>query len=262
VRDHKAGGSEVFLFAHPFAVGGEVAEQVRPADLTAGGVEVVVAGVTIGADDPAVALAEHDLRLGGVPARRDPEHGSRAGKRAPERPAVAAGLPPGLVDVHDRRALELLLQPGVRRGERLAGPLDDRVDRPGRKLDAEQLAGELGGGATGDPVAHRERDHRSLEPRPERPPRRRGSLGRRDRRALRTADAVQPILGHPNRGRRQLAHLTPPRLGRINTIGPGEHPRARPAPLRPMLDHLVDPLGRKQPPVATLVPVLPTPLAA
>src|SRR6266542_4165110 len=67
VRDDQSGVSEVFLCAHPFAVGGEVAEQVRPADLAAGRVEVVVATPAVRADDPGVAFAEHGLCLGGVP---------------------------------------------------------------------------------------------------------------------------------------------------------------------------------------------------
>lgn len=79
-----------------------------------------------------------------MPAGRDPEHRCSAGERAPEHAAVAAGLPAGLVDVDDRRALDLLLQPRVRGGERLAGALDDRIHRPGRDLDPEQLPGELG----------------------------------------------------------------------------------------------------------------------
>jgi hypothetical protein len=95
-------------------VGGEVAEQVRPAELAAGRVEVVVACPAVGADDPVVAFAEHDLGLGAVPAGGDPEHRSAPGERTPEQAALAAGLPTGLVDVDDGRALDLLLQAGVR----------------------------------------------------------------------------------------------------------------------------------------------------
>ena len=65
---------------------------------------------------------------------------------------------------------DLLLEPGVRRGERLTGALDDRVDRPGRELDPEQLPGELGRVTARDAVAYRERDDGGLQPRPERPP--------------------------------------------------------------------------------------------
>jgi hypothetical protein len=70
-----------------------------------------------------------------VAAGRDPKHRRLARQRAPQRPASAGGLPAGLVDVDDRGCFDLLLEPGVRRGERLTGALDDRVDRPGRELD-------------------------------------------------------------------------------------------------------------------------------
>ena len=178
------------LFAHPFAVGGEVAEEVGPAELALVGVEVVVAAPAVRADDPVVAFSEHGLRLGGVPAGRDPEQPGLTGERTPEHPALAAGLPAGLVDVHDRRPFDLLLKPGVRRGERIAGALDDRVHRPGRELDPEKLTGELGRVTTRDTVADRKRDDSGLESRPERPPRLDRRLGCRERRALRTAHPV------------------------------------------------------------------------
>ena len=117
---------------------------------------------------PAKRSPSSVLRLGGVAAGRDPEHRGLAGQRAPQRSAAAGGLPAGLVDVDDRRRLDLLLEPGVRRGERLTGALDDRVDRPGRELDPEQLPRELGRVAAGDTVADRERHDRGLQPRPER----------------------------------------------------------------------------------------------
>jgi hypothetical protein len=68
------------------------------------------------------------------------------------------------------------------------------------------------------------------------------------------------VLGHRDRDRRQLGHLTPSRLGRIDTVRLSELVRARPAPLRPMLDDLVDPLRWKQPPIPAFMPMLPTPL--
>jgi hypothetical protein len=46
--------------------------------------------------------------------------------------------------------------------------LHDRVYRPGRDLDPEQLPRELGRVATRDAVTYRERDDRRLQPRPER----------------------------------------------------------------------------------------------
>jgi hypothetical protein len=144
------------------------------------------------------------------PWRPDPEDRAAGAQGAPQRPVAAGGLPAGLVDVDHRRRLDLLLEPGVWRGERLAGPLDDRVDRPGRQLDPEQLAGELGRVAAGDTVSHRERHDRGLQPWPERRPwHLAGKLGPGRGGALGAADSVQPVLGHAHRGRRQLSDLVP-----------------------------------------------------
>jgi hypothetical protein len=71
---------------------------------------------------------------------------------------------------------------------------------------------------------------------------------------------VQPVLRHPDRDRRQLGHLTASRIGGIDTIRLGELVRTRPAPLRPMLDDLPDPLRWKQPPIPAFMALLPTPL--
>src|SRR5207244_11416191 len=78
-------------------------------------------------------------------------------------------------------------------------------------------------------------------------------------RARGAAHPVQPMLAHSDSDRRQLGHLTPRRLSDIDTLGFGENVRARPAAVGPMLDDLVDLLGRKQPPVPALVSVLPPP---
>jgi hypothetical protein len=71
---------------------------------------------------------------------------------------------------------------------------------------------------------------------------------------------VQPVLGHPDRDRWQLGDLTPRRLDCIDTLRLGELVRARTAPVRPVLDELVDPFGRKQPPIPALMPLLPATL--
>src|SRR5271155_805105 len=68
---------------------------------------------------------------------------------------------------------------------------------------------------------------------------------------------MQPMLGHNHTGRRQLRHLVAGRLAGINTLRQLEHVRAGLAPLRPMLDNLVDLLRRQQPPMLTLMPRLP-----
>jgi hypothetical protein len=128
VRDHEAGVSEVFLFAHAFAVGGEVAQEVGPAELPLDGFEVVVAAPAVRADDAGEALAEQRPGLERVPAGRDPEHRGPAREHAPQGAAAAGGLPAGLVDVDDLGCLDPPLELGVGAGERVPGPLDDRVD--------------------------------------------------------------------------------------------------------------------------------------
>src|SRR6266542_2402240 len=120
--------AELFLVGHAFAVGGEVSDQVGPAELSLARVEVVVAAPAVGADDPGEALAEQHPRLGRVAAGRDPEDRGSAGQRAPQCPPAAGGLPPGLVDIDDRGRLDPLLELRMRRGERLADALHDRVD--------------------------------------------------------------------------------------------------------------------------------------
>src|SRR6266542_3144615 len=118
---------------------------------------------------------------------------------------------------------------------------------------------ELGRVAAGDTVPDRERHDRRLQPRPERRPRHlAGKLGSRPGGAPRAAHAVQPMLGHDDRGRRQLCDLVPPRLRRVDQVRRAEYVRARPAPLGPMLDDLVDLLGRKQPSMPALVTRLTT----
>ena len=131
-------------------------------------------------------------------------------------------------------------------GERLAGALDDRVHRPGRDLDPEQLPGELGRVTTRHAVAHRERDDRCLEQRPERQPRLGGRLGRGHGRALRAAHPVQPMLAHPYRDRRQLRQLMPRRLLHVDEFARAELALTRSAAIGPMLDDLIHELGRKQ----------------
>src|SRR5438876_2971671 len=112
-RDAQALLAELLLFGHAFAVGGEVSEQMRPAERPLGRIEVVVAAPAIGADDPGEALAEQRPGLEGVAAGSDPEDRGSGGQGAPERAVAAGGLPAGLVDVDDRRRFELLLEPGV-----------------------------------------------------------------------------------------------------------------------------------------------------
>jgi hypothetical protein len=182
---------------------------------------------------------------------------------APQRAVAAGGLPAGIVDVDHRRRPDLPLEPGVRAGERLAGPLDDRVDRAGRQLDPEQLPGELGRVAARDTVADGEGHDRGLQPRPERRAGHTGwKLGPRLGGADRAAQPVQAVLADPHRHRRQLGDLVPRSLSSINALPLGEDVRTGRTPLRPVLDDLVDPLSWKQRPMAALVPKLAAPLAS
>src|SRR2546428_11376264 len=67
------------------------------------------------------------------------------------------------------------------------------------------------------------------------------------------------MLGDPDSDRRQLGDLVPPRFRGVNALQLAEHVRAPLAALWPMLDDLVDLLGRKQPPVLALMPGLAAP---
>jgi hypothetical protein len=69
------------------------------------------------------------------------------------------------------------------------------------------------------------------------------------------------MLGHPHRDRRQLGDLVAPRFRNADPLCLTEDVRARAAALRPMLDDLVDPIGRKQPTVPALMPRLAAPTA-
>ena len=67
------------------------------------------------------------------------------------------------------------------------------------------------------------------------------------------------MLSDLDRDRRQLDNLVAPRLHGVDQLLRAEHVRARLAPLGPMIDELVDPLRRKQPPVLALMPGLAAP---
>ena len=72
---------------------------------------------------------------------------------------------------------------------------------------------------------------------------------------------MEPMFAHPDRDRRQLGQLTPRRLLRVDEFARAELALTRSAAIGPMLDDLVDQLGRKQPPIAALMPGLPTALS-
>lgn len=86
--------AERLLFDHAFAVGGEVAEEVRPAELSLAGIQVVVAAPAVGADDPGEALAKQRPGFEGVASGGDSEDRGAGGQGAPERAVAAAGFQP------------------------------------------------------------------------------------------------------------------------------------------------------------------------
>jgi len=93
--DLEAGGAELLLGAEALAVGGEVADQVRPAELTSLGVEVVVGPPAVRAGDAGELLAEQRLSLALVATLGDAEDGGAARERPPERALAAAQAPAG-----------------------------------------------------------------------------------------------------------------------------------------------------------------------
>src|SRR5665647_3406918 len=82
--DPKAGGAELLLGAEALAVGGEVADQVRPAELTSLHIEVVVGPPAVRAGDAGDLLAEQRLSLALVATLGDAEDGGAARERPPE----------------------------------------------------------------------------------------------------------------------------------------------------------------------------------
>lgn len=107
----------------------------------------------------------------------------------------------------------------MRRGQRVCGPGEDRVDRARADARPEQLFGKLDHVAAGDAVAHRQRDKRRLQARAE------GALrdllgkpGSRAPSAPRTAHALGTVLGHRDRQRRQLFDLVARRLAHRLTL--------------------------------------------
>jgi len=71
--DREACLAELFLGGESLAVGGEVADEVRPAELALCGVEIVVGPPAIRADDAREVLAEQRLDLALMTAGGDPE---------------------------------------------------------------------------------------------------------------------------------------------------------------------------------------------
>ena len=241
-------------------MGGEVADEMSPAELSPFGIEVVVGPPAIGAGDAGELLAEQRLGLAAVAVGGDPQQRHPRGEGAPERAFAAAQAPAGLIDVERRRAADLLGKRSVGLRQRRAGLPHDGVDRAGRDLGAEQLAQQLRGVASGDAVAHHQDGNRRLQARAEGASRHPdGKLSARAGAAGRAAQAMEPVLGDDDRDRGQLHHLMASRRADGATLCHVEAVAAG-AGLGPVVDELIDALERQQGTASALVTGLGTSL--
>src|ERR1700733_568130 len=148
--------------------------------------------------------------------------------------------------------------------ERDRAALADRLDRPDRHADPEQVTGELRHVTARDTVARGQRQHRCLQPGPER---RRRDISRELRRrpafAARAAQTMAAMLPENQRDRRQLDHLTATRTPRRQLLLHAELTPTTAAALRVVIHELADlTLVHKRPAGAlmTRLPTSPPPL--
>ena len=143
--------------------------------------------------------------------------------------------------------------------ERDRAALADRLDRPDRHADPEQVTGELGHVTARDAVARGQRQHRCLQPGPER---RGGDVGREPRGrpafAARAAQTMAAMLPNNQRDRRQLDDLTPTRTPRRQLLLIAELVPATAAAVGVVIDELVDLILAGERPAGALMPGLPT----
>ena len=168
---------------------------MRPADLAAGGVEVVIGPPAIGGDDR-LGVAEQRLGLLAVAGGGDPEHRRLIAEGAPEEPRLARLLPAGLIDADDRGAANRIAKPllGLAKGRALAP--DDRIDGADGDLQPEQLATQIDRLAAREPKAGGEGGDGAVQARAEASA---GNLGRQlgpgERAAVGAVTASEPVLG-------------------------------------------------------------------
>src|SRR6266511_5266064 len=187
----------------------------------------------------------------------DPEDGSGWGGGGPEGAPLTGAQPARLVDIDSRGFQHRGDQPLVRLGERAARALADRVDRPDREPDREQLAGQLAHVAAGDTVARGHGHDRGLQLRAEGRSRNlRGQGGTRSTPAARAAQPRRAMLAHDHPDRRQLSQLVATRTPTGCTLLLAELVPAARAALRVVIDDLIDLILGKQlaagPPMAGL----------
>src|SRR5918994_859465 len=165
---------------------------MRPADLAAGGVEVVISPPAIGGDDR-LGVAEQRLGLLAVAGGGDPHHRRLIAEGAPEEPRLARLLPAGLIDADDRGAANRIAKPllGLAQGRALAP--DDRIDGADGDLQPEQLPAEINRLAAREPKAGGEGGDGAVQARAEAPT---GDLARQlgpgERAAVGTVTASEP----------------------------------------------------------------------
>src|SRR3954465_8951153 len=213
--------------------------------------------------NPGVARADERVELLAVAVLGDlKERRGRRG-RGPQRAALTAGPPAGLIDMHRRLIEHPVRQLRMRAGERVGSALADRVDRTGRQRDAEQIAGQLGDRSTRDAMSGGQCQHRRLQAHPER--------GRAD--ALRqpsagpcatvpTPQLVRAMLGHDHADRWQLGDLVATELPARPTLPTIEPTPAATTRIRVVIDDLINLILGPQLTTRTPMPGLPARRAA
>ena len=111
--------AEGLLLGEPVGVAAEVALEVRPAHLAPVGVEMAVAVPAVGDHDPRVRGADQRVELLAVAVLGDLQERRARGGRGPQRAALTAGAPAGLIDMHRALVKHPVLQLQVRAGERV-----------------------------------------------------------------------------------------------------------------------------------------------
>ena len=107
--------AEGLLIGEPFRVAAKVALQVRPADLPAIGIEVLIAGPAVGDDDPG-ERADQLVDLLAVAVLGDLNDRRLLGGHRPQRAGIPGGPPARLVDMQCILAADPVAQLLIRAG--------------------------------------------------------------------------------------------------------------------------------------------------
>ena len=176
-----------------------------------------------------------------------------ARERPPEGALAAAQAPAGLIDVERRRGTDVAEQFLVGLLQGGAHAADDGLNGAARDLGAEELAGKLCCVAARDAVPDREAGDRRLQARAEGARLHIGrQRGARHGAAVRAAQALQAMLTEDDRDRGQLRDLVTRRLADGPPLRLAEAVAAG-AARRPVVDHRVDGLERRQPTAVAFV---------